>query len=145
MQTKIFIASDHAGFELKKFITSNSPEVKWIDLGPISTVPVDFPDFADKVASEVNKGNGFGVLICGSGQGMAMRANKYPQVRAALCWDIKSAELARRHNDANLLCLGEREIKPELGLEIFRKFLSTSFEGGRHILRVNKINQPILQ
>jgi ribose 5-phosphate isomerase B len=138
---KIFIASDHAGFELKKKIIQSFPSFEWVDLGPNNPDRVDYPDFADKVSKLVNKGEGRGVLICGSGQGMAMRANKYPLVRAALCWSVEVTRLARHHNDANIICLGERVTPYDLAVEMVKVFFATDFEGGRHADRVKKISR----
>ena len=103
----LFIASDHAGFDLKERIKTLLPNVTWIDLGPTDSSRVDYPDFADRVAARVQSG-GRGVLICGSGQGMAMRANRYKGVRAALVWNEEITKLSREHNDANIICLGAR-------------------------------------
>ena len=104
---------------------------------------MDYPDFAHAVAAEISSGNfDAGVLICGSGNGISMTANKYNGVRAALCWTPEIAELARLHNDANILSLPARFITQEQGVEILEKFIETSFEGGRHERRVNKINCP---
>jgi ribose 5-phosphate isomerase B len=157
---KILIASDHAGFSFKQELIQHFSEdvafqkslgsLEFVDLGPLSEERCDYPDFADKVAKEVLKNNStsnenktLGVLICGSGQGMAMRANKYPGVRAALCWSVESAQLSRAHNDANILCLGARLLDKQLAYEIFQTFLHTPFEGDRHAARVKKISNPI--
>jgi ribose 5-phosphate isomerase B len=157
---KIFIASDHAGVELKadlvtalqgsNFLPGLQREVH--DLGPQSTDSVDYPDYADLVTKKVH---GFsiiqnqdtplsmpteiGILICGSGQGMCMRANKHPAIRAALCWNPESARLAREHNDANVLCLGARMVSKDICLQIVQIFLTTPFLGGRHATRVAKV------
>ncbi len=139
----IYIASDHAGFELKRDLISIFPEFQWKDLGPMNSDSIDYPDMADRVALEVQKGAGRGILICGSGQGMAIRANKYPNIRAALCWNVESARLARSHNDANLLCLGARFLSPDESQEVVKTFLKTEFEGGRHQKRVDKLIKPI--
>ena len=141
----IFIASDHAGFEIKnKLITHLSQmDLKVMDLGPHTDERVDYPDFADKLCEKViHKKNSLGILICGSGQGMAMRANKYPSIRAALCWNEDSARLARKHNKANVLCLGSRSLNKDSFLEISKIFLNTEFEGGRHQPRVEKLSKP---
>lgn len=139
----IFIASDHAGFALKEHLKNKFPALPWQDLGPHDDQRVDYPDFADKVAQRINAGEGIGVLVCGSGQGMCMRANRYPNVRAALCDDAETAKLARGHNDANILCLGERVISKTESEEVLKAFLDSPFEGGRHQTRVEKLNGPI--
>ena len=138
---KIFIASDHAGFPLKKkvsdFLRSKNFEVD--DLGPISEDRCDYPDYASKLSQSITEDSLFGVLICGSGQGMAMTANKYSHIRAALCWNRESSQLSRQHNNANVLCLGARLLTEETILDIADAFFTTDFEGGRHLDRVNKI------
>ena len=139
---KIFIACDHAGYSEKIKLIQKYPNTQWIDLGCYNTDRVDYPDYASKVADELLKNpNAFGVLICGSGQGMAMRANKYSHIRAALCWNKESVQLAREHNDANVLCLGARLVSTEMIHTIFESFVNTSFAAGRHADRVNKIGQ----
>lgn len=148
---KIFIASDHAGFTAKQNIIEKykgskefPAKYKFVDLGPISEERCDYPEFADKVVLELKKNPGDrGMLICGSGQGMAMRANKYPGIRAALCWNEESAILARQHNDANILCVGGRLADGAVIERIFEAFVSTDFEGGRHADRVRKISNPV--
>lgn len=141
---KLFIASDHAGVDLKAKLVSQNPEIEWIDLGPTEKDSVDYSDFADQVAQKVmTTPHSKGVLICGSGQGMSMRANKYPLIRAALCWTPEIAKLSREHNDANVLCLGARFTSSETALEILKTFLETPFAGGRHEKRVAKIANPI--
>jgi ribose 5-phosphate isomerase B len=146
---KILIASDHAGFELKqKFIERFSKmgqgKYEMIDIGPESADRVDYPDYVDKLV-QAGRGekNIMGVLICGSGQGMSMRANKYPEIRAALCWNEDSAKLSRQHNDANVLCLGSRLITEEMAFKIFEIFTTMPFEGGRHADRVKKISAQL--
>lgn len=146
----ILIASDHAGFSLKKHLIQKFPQVQWVDLGPADETSVDYPDYADKVARALSeKGTPapgspdlppFGVLICGSGQGMAIKANRNPNIRAALCWTPEVAGLARSHNDANVLCLGSRVIDTDTNEKILEKFISTPFEGGRHVGRVKKLS-----
>ncbi len=147
---KILIASDHAGFLVKQkvieFIRSKflSTDFSVMDLGPQNEDRTDYPDFADKVISELKKNPGsLAVLLCGSGQGMAMRANKYAFVRAALCWNEESARLARAHNDANVLCLGARMVPENELFAALNAFLSTPFEGGRHADRLKKLNHPV--
>ncbi len=155
---KILIASDHAGFQLKRELLKteriHNQTVEWVDLGPLSEQSVDYPDYADLVAQKINalkwddqkdilESQVLGVLVCGSGQGMCMRANKYPHVRAALCFNQESSELSRAHNNANILCLGARMTPVELALSILQVFVKTPFEGGRHSLRVNKLSSLI--
>jgi len=138
---KIFISSDHAGFKLKKnIILKFSKKLKIIDLGPESNYSVDYPDFAKKLSKKVasNK-DSFGILICGSGMGMSITANKNKNIRAALCYNIKNTKLSRLHNNANIITLGERLIKKNKAFNLIRVFLSTKFEGGRHLRRVKKI------
>ena len=137
---EILIASDHAGFELKSHLIRQFPDLNWKDLGTHSIDSVDYPDYASKLAEEIKKnGGGFGVLVCGSGQGMAIRANRYAHIRAALCWSEEIAGLARAHNDANVLCLPGRHIQAVLADKILERFLQTPFEGGRHQKRVDKL------
>jgi ribose 5-phosphate isomerase B len=140
----LYIASDHAGFKLKTYLLKNYPSKSWVDLGPSTDARVDYPDFANLVAEKVcNESDSMGVLICGSGQGMAMRANKFPRIRAALCYSEESTQLTRQHNDANIICMGERLISPELALKLLDIFIKTPFEGGRHADRVKKIGDNI--
>ena len=139
---KIAIGSDHAGFALKaKLITileSAGHQVK--DFGCYSEDSIDYPDYAHPVANEVEQDAAdFGVLICGSGNGISMTANKHQGIRCALCWTPEIASLARQHNDANILSLPARFISEELATEILHAFLSAQFEGGRHATRVGKI------
>ena len=145
MNNTVFLASDHAGFNVKelcsKELKSLGLEVK--DLGPETDDRVDYPDFADKVCQEVINNSARGLLICGSGQGMSMRANKYSQIRAALCWNQQSAELSRQHNNANVLCIGARLLTEETIISILKAFFNTEFEGGRHQARVEKISSPL--
>jgi len=137
---KVLIASDHAGFELKeKIIHTFSDQYEFINLGPNNSDRVDYPDFAVKLSQQITESNR-GILVCGSGQGVCMTANKFPNIRAALCTDEHLAELSRAHNDANVLCLGSRTVPEELNLKIIKKFMTTEFEGGRHQARVNKVN-----
>ena len=138
---KIFIASDHAGYNLKKFIVSKlSKGKKILDLGPDSKNSVDYPDYAKKLSKKVasNKGS-FGILVCGSGMGMAITANKTKNIRAALCYSINNTKLSRLHNNANIITLGARLINKNKALNLIRVFLKTKFEGGRHLRRVKKI------
>lgn len=138
----IFIASDHAGFNFKQEIIRafDGSKLNFIDLGTNSTDSVDYPDFANKLCDKIleNK-NTFGILICGSGIGMSIAANRHHGIRAALCNESLSAKLARMHNDANVLCMGARLIGISMAEEIINTFLNTSFEGGRHIKRIEKL------
>jgi ribose 5-phosphate isomerase B len=136
------IAADHAGFEMKqKLIENLGQEFLFNDLGTYSADPVDYPDFAHKEAKFLeNKPDEKGILLCGSGNGVAMTANKHPHIRAAICWNTQIAELARKHNDANILVLPARFIDFEEAKNCVKTFFSTEFEGGRHAIRVQKID-----
>ena len=138
---KIFIASDHAGYNLKNSIISKISKVrKVIDLGPNSTDSVDYPDFAKKLAKRVKaKKSDIGILVCGSGTGMAISANKIKDIRAAVCYNLKSTRLSRQHNNANIIALGARLTNKSLSLKLVDLFLKTKFEGGRHLKRIKKI------
>ena len=139
---KIVVGSDHAGFELKQIITEHLSErnVNYIDFGTNCLDSVDYPDYAKKVAEEVNsKDLIMGILVCGSGQGMAMTANRFKNVRAAICHNSDVAKVTRQHNDANVLCLGSRFIDISEAIKCVDVFLSTDFEGERHLKRINKI------
>jgi len=139
---KILMASDHAGFELKELLAERARESghEVVDLGPASEDPVDYPDFAHDLARRISAGEAErGVLICGTGIGMAIVANRHPGVRAALCHDAFTAELARRHNNANVLCMGGRTTGSGVAIQMFDIFLATPFDGGRHGLRVQKV------
>ncbi|MCJ8276820.1 MAG: ribose 5-phosphate isomerase B [Bdellovibrionales bacterium] len=142
--SQIFIASDHAGFPLKEkvinFLKNKAFNVE--DIGPSTEDRVDYPDYASKVCELIDDESKRGVLICGSGQGMAMRANKYSHIRAALCWDSSSAQLSRQHNNANVLCMGARLLTEDTILQITEDFFTVEFEGGRHQNRVEKISNP---
>lgn len=143
MTQRIYIASDHAGFELKEFLKERFKDISWIDLGPYDEERVDYPDFAKHLCLKISQSDykTKGVLICGSGQGMAMVANKQAGIRAALCWNENIAQLAREHNNANILCLSSKYVEQELNSLIFQTFINTEFEGGRHLERVKKIEQ----
>ena len=140
--TKIFISSDHAGFKLKEIIKKylSIKKMNYQDLGPVNDARVDYPDYAHKVAKKVkmNKNNR-GILICGSGIGMNIVANKYKNIRAAQCFNLKSTKLSRLHNDANIITLGSRLLSTKNALSFINVFLNTKFEGGRHSKRINKI------
>tara|TARA_Y100001936_G_scaffold249646_1_gene300503 strand:- start:1349 stop:1771 length:423 start_codon:yes stop_codon:yes gene_type:complete len=138
---KIFIASDHAGFNLKESIKKKySKNYELLDLGPnTSTKSVNYPFYAHKLSLKINNKNNVGILVCGSGMGMAITANKHKNIRAALCYSVKNAKLSRLHNDANVITLGERLISKNLAFKCINAFLNTKFEGGRHLKRIKKI------
>lgn len=139
---KVAIASDHAGYALKEFLKKNfkTAPVEWIDLGTNSAESVDYPDFGKRLAEAMADGQAErGVAICGSGIGISIACNRNSKVRAALCTDSTMARLTRQHNDANVLCLGERLTGTEVALDILKTFLETPFEGGRHQARVDKL------
>ena len=139
---KIAVGSDHAGFELKQIIIEHLSErnMNYEDFGTNCLDSVDYPDYAKKVAEEVNsKDLIMGILVCGSGQGMAMTANRFKNVRAAICHNSDVAKVTRQHNDANVLCLGSRFIDISEAIKCVDVFLSTEFEGERHLKRINKI------
>ncbi len=141
----VAIGADHRGVDLKTRIARRlqAREIRVLDCGTLSTASCDYPDIAHAVAGKIASGQaGRGILICGSGIGMSMAANKHPEIRAALCHDSQAAEMSRRHNDANVLCLSADriEVKPESELtELIDVWLDTEFEGGRHQRRVDKI------
>lgn len=140
---KIATGCDHAGLavkeEIKKFLERRGDKIK--DFGANSTDAVDYPDYVHPLATAVEKGEQeFGILVCGSGNGVAMTANKHAGIRAALCWNAEIASLARQHNNANVICIPARFVSPEEAINMVEKFLSTPFEGGRHERRVKKIN-----
>lgn len=143
---QIAIASDHAGFELKEQLGQWLLERAYVvvDLGTDSAAAsVDYPDYGFAMARWISEEEArMGVLICGSGIGISIAANRHPKIRAALCHDSVSATLARQHNDANVLCVGARLITPDVAKECLHAFLTTAFEGGRHVERVNKLAQP---
>ena len=138
---KIFIASDHAGYNLKKSIISKfSKKYKITNLGTNSKNSVDYPVFAKKLCKKVASTKGsYGVLVCGSGMGMSIAANKIKNIRAALCYSKKNTKLSRLHNNANIITLGERLINKNKAFNLIKIFLSTKFEGGRHLRRVKKM------
>ena len=139
---KIFVASDHAGFHLRQRVLQHLQAHKHeiVDMGPASSERSDYPDFAGPLGRQVRDTPGaVGVLVCGSGLGMCMAANKVHGVRAADGFSIEAARLARSHNDANVICLGERLLAPDNAMAILDAFVSTRFEGGRHIQRIQKI------
>tara|TARA_B100000941_G_scaffold102680_1_gene71880 strand:- start:25 stop:462 length:438 start_codon:yes stop_codon:yes gene_type:complete len=139
---KISLASDHAGFKLKENIKKSlkKKRITVIDLGPKTDSSVDYPDFAKKVARSVaSKKSNIGILVCGSGTGMAMSANKIKKIRAAVCYNRASTSLSRKHNNANILALGSRLTKKSNAIKLVKIFLSTKFEGGRHLRRIKKV------
>ena len=143
-ELKIALASDHAGFGLKSLIRLNLERegAHVQDFGCDSIESCDYPDFAHPLAEAVKKGEcDFGIIICFTGNGMCITANKHAGIRAALCWDVRLAELARLHNNANVLGLPAGFVTPDKALEIMNTFFSTDFEGGRHERRVNKIDE----
>ena len=139
---KVLLASDHAGFNLKedikKLLLKNRNKV--LDLGTKNKNSVDYPDYAHLLSRKLkNKQRQFGILVCGSGTGMVMAANKHKSIRAALCYNVKSTKLSRQHNNANVMTIGSRLTKKNIALKCVKAFLSTDFEGGRHARRVKKI------
>jgi ribose 5-phosphate isomerase B len=139
---KILIASDHAGFEIKEKLKSEIKDVEFIDLGPKDTTSVDYPDFAKKLSTELLNGSTKeGILVCGSGQGMVIQANRFKGIRAALCWTPEVAKLSREHNNSNVLCLAGRLVDENTNIEISKTWLNTPFLGGRHQNRVEKIDK----
>lgn len=143
----LVLATDHAGFQLKEDLKAQLTSQGWqvLDLGTHSEERTDYPDYADRLCREMAQRPElkWGVLICGSGQGMAIRANRYPHIRAALCFTDEIAELSRRHNNANVLCLGSRFVDLNQALGIWQAFHTTPFEGGRHEGRVNKLSREV--
>ena len=138
---KIAIASDHAGYELKRQLKDFFVKINFIDVGTFSEESVDYPDYAHKAIEQYNQGNCEKViLICGSGNGIQMTANKYKNIRCGLCWDPEIAQLARSHNNVNVIAMPARYISFNTAKEIVQTFLETPFEGGRHQKRIDKIN-----
>ena len=139
---KIFISSDHAGYKLKEEIKLHlsKKKISFKDMGPHNDDRVDYPDFAHKLAKKVKTiKNSFGILVCGSGMGMNIAANRHKNIRAAQCFNLKSTKLSRLHNDANIITLGSRLLSKKLALSCVIAFLNTKFEGGRHLKRIKKI------
>jgi ribose 5-phosphate isomerase B len=139
---KVCIASDHAGLNLKEDIKNYliNKNISILDLGPYEKKSVDYPDYAKKLSIRIKaKKSDIGILICGSGTGMAITANKIKTIRAAVCYNIKSTRLSRQHNNANIIALGARLTKKTLSLKLVEIFLKTKFEGGRHLKRIKKI------
>ena len=142
MKKRIILASDHAGFELKEYIKNYllKKRKNILDLGTENRDSVDYPDFAHMLSKKMkNKNNKFGILVCGSGNGMDMAANRHKNIRAALCYNSKSTKLSREHNNANVMALGARLTKKNVALKCVNIFIKTNFKGGRHLRRVNKI------
>ena len=142
IKLKIFISSDHAGFILKNYIFENLKKRNYEveNLGPFSNKSVDYPDYAKKLANRVKlQKSDVGILVCGSGTGMSISANKIKKIRAAVCYNFQSTRLSRQHNNANIITLGSRLIKKKLSLKLVEIFLKTKFEGGRHLRRIRKI------
>lgn len=145
----IVLASDHGAIDLRglltNYITKSYPEITVIDLGTTASESVDYPDFADQLVHKLTiKEANCGILCCGTGIGMSMRANRYPGIRAAVVYDAFTAKMAKAHNNANVLCLGGRTIDNELAKTVVSIWLNTEFEGGRHELRVKKLDYPLL-
>ena len=139
---RIILASDHAGFKLKEQIKSylTKKRKKILDLGTKNTNPVDYPDLAHRLSNRMKKKNNqIGILVCGSGIGMDMAANRHKNIRAALCYNKNTAKLSRQHNNANVIALGSRLTKKKVALECVNIFINTNFKGGRHLRRVKKI------
>lgn len=141
MTLKIAIAADHGGYRYKQAIIEKFSDIEWLDLGTDSDESVDYPDYAHEMAERMRGGEvETGILVCGTGIGISIAANRHPEIRAALCTNTTMARLTRAHNNANVLALGERVIGIETAFDIIEAFLHTEFEGGRHERRVNKIN-----
>lgn len=142
MPKKLIVGSDHAGLDLKRELLGVAAELGYevVDLGTHTSDSTDYPDYAHQVSNAVARGEGLGLLVCGTGIGMSMAANRHRGVRAALCGDVFSASMARKHNDANVICIGARVVGTGLAAEILKAFLSAEFEGGRHQRRVQKID-----
>jgi ribose 5-phosphate isomerase B len=142
------IGCDHAGFSLKAYLmpTLSSERYHFRDYGTFSDECVDYPDFIHPLAKDINEGiYQRGIIICGSGNGVSIVANKYPQIRSAICWTNSIARLSRLHNDANIIALPARFISPEEALNMVKIFFNTDFEGGRHERRVSKIPIPLMK
>lgn len=141
MTETVAIAADHGGYILKDFIKKAFPDVTWLDLGTNGPDSVDYPDFAAKLAAALKEGKATrGVLICGSGIGISIAANRHAHIRCALVHDVTGAKLCRQHNDANVLAMGERLIGQNVAKDCVEAFLGTAFEGGRHQKRVDKLS-----
>lgn len=146
MKHTIYIASDHGGLDLKTHIIHAQAlleEALFIDLGPFSDESVDYPDYADALCKKVLETNALGILICGTGIGISIRANRHPKIRAALVCSDLMAEMTKLHNNANVLCLGGRTTSPEDAQRYIQIWLTTQFEGGRHQRRLDKLDSPV--
>jgi ribose 5-phosphate isomerase B len=143
MENKIALASDHAGFERKQAIIRyfNEKAIPFDDLGCYTKESCDYPDFGNKIAVAISEGlYTLGITFCGTGQGISITANRYPQIRSAICWNIEIARLARQHNNANICSIPGRFVTDQEAVDIVEVFLGTAFEGGRHQLRIDKIS-----
>ena len=142
---KILIGNDHAGYSLKLSIIKNlEDKYEFFDKGSYSNESVDYPDYASIIAKEIQSEKGdLGILICGTGNGVCMTANKFKGIRAVICWNEEIAKLAKQHNNANIICMPSRFIKVEEAIKIIESFILEKFEGGRHERRINKINENL--
>ena len=142
---KILIGNDHAGYSLKLSIIKNlEDKYKFFDKGSYTDESVDYPDYASIIAKEIQSEKGdLGVLICGTGNGVCMTANKFKGIRAVICWNKEIAKLAKQHNNANIICIPSRFIKAEEAIKIIETFILEKFEGGRHERRIKKINENL--
>ena len=142
---KILIGNDHAGYSLKLSIIKNlEDKYEFFDKGSYSDESVDYPDYASIIAKEIQSEKGdLGILICGTGNGVCMTANKFKGIRAVICWNEEIAKLAKQHNNANIICIPSRFIKVEEALKIIESFILEKFEGGRHERRIKKINENL--
>ena len=142
---QLYIASDHGGLELKQFIISQFNNLSFIDCGTHTSDSVHYPNFADKLCKEIlQTKNSLGILICGTGIGISIRANRYNGIRAALVGDEFSAKMAKEHNNANVLCLGGRTTSQDDAIRYINTWLNTEFEGGRHQERINMLDAPLI-
>ena len=142
---KILIGNDHAGYTLKLSIIKNlEDKYEFFDKGSYSDESVDYPDYASIIAKEIQSEKGdLGIIICGTGNGVCMTANKFKGIRAAICWNEEIAKLAKQHNNANIICIPSRFIKVEEAMKIIESFIMEKFEGGRHERRIKKINENL--
>ena len=142
---KILIGNDHAGYSLKLSIIKNlEDKYEFFDKGSYSDESVDYPDYASIIAKEIQSEKGdLGIIICGTGNGVCMTANKFKGIRAAICWNEEIAKLAKKHNNANIICIPSRFIKVEEAMKIIESFILEKFEGGRHERRIKKINENL--
>ena len=142
---KILIGNDHAGYSLKLSIIKNlEDKYEFFDKGSYSDESVDYPDYASIIAKEIQSEKGdLGILICGTGNGVCMTANKFKGIRAVICWNEEIAKLAKKHNNANIICIPSRFIKVEEAIKIIESFILEKFEGGRHERRIKKINENL--